>query len=155
MSSIAVTEKILSYVEEHLDSALTLEETAKALHYSKFYIARVFKEHTGITLHQYIRGRRLSEAAGKLVKSRKPVIEIALEAGYGSQQAFMQAFHQEYECTPQEYRKKGLFAPKQNRIVLQEEKALDGMLLISGLYLIIPFTQGLMSGINMKLLLTG
>ena len=121
MSSIAVTEKILSYVEEHLDSALTLEETAKALHYSKFYIARVFKEHTGITLHQYIRGRRLSEAAGKLVKSRKPVIEIALEAGYGSQQAFMQAFHQEYECTPQEYRTKGLFAPKQNRIVLQEE----------------------------------
>lgn len=49
------------------------------------------------------------------------MIEIALEAGYGSQQAFMQAFHQEYECTPQEYRKKGLFAPKQNRIVLQEE----------------------------------
>ena len=50
MSSIAVTEKILSYVEEHLDSVATLEETAKELHYTKFYIARVFKEHTGNTL---------------------------------------------------------------------------------------------------------
>ena len=37
MSSKEVTEKILSYVEEHLDSALSLEKTAGALNYSKFY----------------------------------------------------------------------------------------------------------------------
>lgn len=124
MSSIAVTGKILSYVEAHLDSALTLEETAKALNYSKFYIARVFKESTGITLYQYIRGRRLSEAARKLVESRAPVMEIAFEAGYGFQQSFIQAFRQEYECTPQEYRRNGLFAPKQERIILQENSRL-------------------------------
>lgn len=120
MSSMTVTEKILSYVEEHLESELSLEKIATALHYSKFYIARIFKENTGVTLYQYIRGRRLSEAAGKLVKSEQPVTEIAFEAGYASQQAFIQAFHLEYECTPQEYRRMGRFLPKQSRIELNE-----------------------------------
>lgn len=121
MSGIAVTEKILSYVETHLDETLSLEKIGKALHYSKFYIARVFKENTGTTLYRYIRGRRLNEAARKLAESGRPVMEIALEAGYESQQAFMQAFHQEYECTPLEYRRNGLFVPKQNQIVLQPD----------------------------------
>lgn len=120
MSSMTVTEKILSYVEEHLENELSLEKIAEALHYSKFYIARAFKENTGITLYQYIRGRRLSEAAGKLAESEQPVTEIAFEAGYASQQAFIQAFRLEYECTPQEYRRIGRFLPKQNRIELNE-----------------------------------
>lgn len=120
MSGIAVTEKILSYVEEHLDKELSLEKIGEALHYSKFYIARVFKENTGTTLYRYIRRRRLDEAAKKLAESSSPVIEIALEAGYESQQAFIQAFHQEYGYTPLEYRKNGIFVPKQNRIVLQQ-----------------------------------
>ena len=120
MSSKEVTEKILSYVEEHLDSALSLEKTAGALNYSKFYIARVFRENTGIAFYQYIRGRRLDEAAKELAEGTKPVIEIAFEAGYGSHQAFIQAFHKEYGCTPQEYRKNGIFIPKQDRIVLQQ-----------------------------------
>lgn len=118
MIGTTVTEKILSYVEEHLDSPLSLEKIGKKLNYSKFYIARIFKENTGITLYQYIRGRRLNEAARKLAESRKPVIEIALEAGYESQQAFIQAFHREFGCTPREYRQKGVFLPKQDRIVL-------------------------------------
>lgn len=120
MSSKEVTEKILSYVEEHLDSTLSLEKTAKALSYSRFYVARVFKENTGITLYQYIRGRRLSEAAKELAEGTKPVMDIAFEAGYDSHQAFIQAFRQEYGCTPRVYRRNGIFIPKQDRIVLHE-----------------------------------
>ena len=126
MSSRLVTKNILSYIEKHLDNALSLEKIAEELNYSKFYIARVFKEDTGLPLYQYIRSRRLNESARKLVETELPVMEIAFLAGYGSQQAFTQAFHQEYECTPQEYRKKGIFVPSRDRIEMRES-GIDGL----------------------------
>lgn len=115
-----MTGRVLSYVESHLDSVLSVEKIAEELHYSKFYIARVFKADTGLTLHRYIRGRRLNESARRLAETKLPVMEIAFLAGYGSQQAFTQAFHQEYGCTPQEYRRNGIFLPKQNEIKINE-----------------------------------
>lgn len=111
-----MTERVLSYVESHLDSVLSAEKIAEELHYSKFYIARVFKADTGLTLYSYIRGRRLNESARRLAETKLPVMEIAFLAGYGSQQAFTQAFHREYGCTPQEYRRNGIFLPGQNEI---------------------------------------
>lgn len=105
MNGISMTEKILSYIETHSDQKLTLEAIAAELNYSKFYMARIFKENTGVTVSKYIQGRRLEEAAGKLAQTARPAVEIALEAGYGSQQAFTRAFHRKYGCTPQEYRR--------------------------------------------------
>ena len=118
MTSRAVTKQILLYIEDHLDQDLSLEKIAGEFHYSKFYIARTFKNHTGVTLYKYIQGRRLDEAARKLTETDQPIVEIALEAGYGSQQAFTQAFRCACLCTPQEYRRIGVFIPKQNRIEL-------------------------------------
>ena len=118
MGKASVTEEVLSYIEDHLGQDLSLEEIARELNYSKYYVARAFKENTGMTLHKYIQGRRLSEAARKLAQTRQPILEVAFDAGYSSQQAFTQAFHQEYLCTPQEYRRIGRFVPRQDRIRL-------------------------------------
>lgn len=113
-----ISRKIISYIEENLDKDLTLEKIAEALNYSKFYMVRVFKENTGITPYQYIRGRRLDKAAEKLAGTKQPVVEIALEAGYGSQQSFTRVFRCEYGCTPQEYRRVGVFIPRQGQIFM-------------------------------------
>ncbi len=59
MSSRPITKNIQSYIENHLDNVLSLEKIAEELNYSRFYIARVFREDMGLTLYQYIRGRRL------------------------------------------------------------------------------------------------
>lgn len=115
MKQSLVTERILSYVGKNLESAMTLDTIAKELHYSKFYLERTFKKDMGISLYQYIRRRRLNEAAEKLGNTDRPVIEIALEAGYLSQQAFAQAFRDEYGCTPLEYRKNRHFVRKKER----------------------------------------
>lgn len=119
MNNQSVIKSIVSYVEDNLSEEIAIEEIAKALNYSKFYIARVFKENTGCTLYKYIQGRRLTEAARMLVETQKPIVEIAYEVNYHSQQAFTQAFHQAYLCTPQIYRKNGLFYPKQKRISMK------------------------------------
>ncbi len=99
--------RALAYIERNLDGELDWEKIARALNYSKFYVARSFKEYTGETLHRYIQNRRLDRAAERLLRTQQPIIEIALEAGYGSQQAFTQAFRAVYGRTPQGYRKQG------------------------------------------------
>lgn len=116
MKDMSITKRILLYIENNLNSELSLEKIAKDLNYSKFYIGRTFRDNTGMTLYKYIQGRRLDEAARKLAETDHPIIEVALEAGYSSQQAFTQAFRRVYACTPQEYRRTGRFIPKQVRI---------------------------------------
>lgn len=116
MSEMSVTKKILSYIDGHLDQELSLEKIAAELNYSKYYIGRIFKKKTGTTLYKYIQRRRLDEAARKLAETKQPIVEIALEAGYGSQQAFTQAFRRVRLCTPREYRRMGIFAPRQGGV---------------------------------------
>lgn len=128
MGDAAITRKIISYIEDHLDKDLTLEKIAAAQNYSKFYMVRVFKEHTGITPYQYIRSRRLEKAAEKLVKTDLPVVEISMEAGYGSQQAFGRVFRCEYGCTPLEYRRAGVFIPRHSRIFMGGKENGTGVL---------------------------
>ena len=103
-----IVEKAISYIENHLNEDLSLDELAKNLHYSKFYLERVFAETIDCTVYQYIKQRRLAEAARKLMETDKPIVEIALEARYSTQQAFTLAFRKRYLCTPQDYRKKTL-----------------------------------------------
>lgn len=118
MGNMSITKRILLYIEDNLDKELSLEKIAREFSYSKFYIARAFKGNTGTTLYKYIQGRRLDEAARKLAETDQPIVEIAFEAGYSSQQAFTQAFRCAYTCTPQEYRRIGIFIPKQGRIYM-------------------------------------
>ena len=116
MSNESAVRSVLQYIRDNLNEDLTLEKIAKELNYSRFYIARAFAENTGCTIYKYIQGRRLTEAAEKLVYTDIPIVEIACEASYSSQQAFTLAFHKLYGCTPQEYRIKGYFYPKQTEI---------------------------------------
>lgn len=116
MKDNTVIKKIVDYIEQHLDEDLTLDRIARELNYSKFYMARVFAEKTNCTIYKYIQRRRLTLAARKLVETEKPIVEIAYEAHYNSQQAFTLAFQKLYLCTPQVYRKSGVFYPKQVKI---------------------------------------
>lgn len=101
----AVTEKIKAHIESHGTEGLSLDKIAEELNYSKFYLERAFAETTGTTIHKYIQERRLSAAAKQLLRTDRPIIDIALEAGYGSHQAFTQAFRRQYRCSPRAYRK--------------------------------------------------
>ena len=76
------------YIETHLSERIDLEAVAEAAHYSKYHLHHMFTAETGMTLHDYIRRRRLTRAAELLVFSEKPVLDVSLAAGYESQQAF-------------------------------------------------------------------
>ena len=104
---------VLDYIENHLAEEITLDKIANASKYSKYHLHRMFTAITGLTLHNYIKRRRLTEAAKKLLFTDCAVLDIALESGYESQQAFTLAFKELYKKTPDNFRKKREFQPIQ------------------------------------------
>lgn len=111
-----VVKKVIDYIEKNLEKEINLDIISKNIGYSKFHLNRLFTEQTGITIYKYLQNRRLTIAAEKLVKTDKPIIQIAYEAGYDTQQSFSFAFKQVYLFPPKTYRDIGSFMPKQNRI---------------------------------------
>lgn len=108
----------ISYIEAHLNEKLDLDTVANAICYSKYHLHRMFTDTVGITLHDYIQRRQLTEAAKLLVFSEKSIIQIALIAGYESQQAFTSIFKAMYKQTPLEYRQNEVFYPLQLEFTL-------------------------------------
>ena len=120
----------LSYIEANLDGDLSLKAIAEKTGYSPSYVNRIFAAETGSTVHQYLRGLRLRRAAKALAESEEPIVYIALAAGYGSQQAFTQAFSGWCGTTPRVYRNKARLMhtgkKAQLRIVLGGNAAIMG-----------------------------
>lgn len=110
----------IDYIESHLHEKLDLETVARALHYSKYHLHRMFTDTVGLTIHDYVQRRQLTEAAKLLVLSDRPILEIALSAGYESQQSFTDIFKVKYKKSPNQYREEEEFYPLQLRYVLNE-----------------------------------
>lgn len=104
MNNSRLVASITDYIEEHLQEKIMLDELAKQLHYSKYYLLHEFKETTHQSLYNYIKRRRLNEAARALLYSEQRIIEVAVQTGYQSQQAFTKAFEELFKLTPRRYR---------------------------------------------------
>ncbi|SBW00951.1 conserved hypothetical protein [uncultured Eubacteriales bacterium] len=104
----------IGYIEAHLsDEKLDLDTVADAVHYSKYHLHRIFSDTVKLTIHDYAQRRQLTEAAKLLVFSDKPIMDIAILAGYDSQQAFSNVFKAMYKQSPLEFRKNEVFYPLQ------------------------------------------
>ena len=110
----------ICFIEDNLEENLDLETVARAVHYSKYHLHRMFTQTVGLTLHDYIIRRRLTEAARLLIFSDRPILEIALAAGYESQQAFTDIFKAMYKKSPNQYQEAEAFYPLQLRYILKE-----------------------------------
>ena len=117
--TVDMVSQAIFYIEDHLDEPLDLDTMAEKTCCSKYHLHRLFAKSAGMTLHSYVRRRRLTEAARMLVFSEKPVLEIALESGYESQQAFSDVFREMYKITPARFRAAGAFYPLQLEISLE------------------------------------
>lgn len=117
-NDIEAAARSIQYIENRLSENLNLESVAEAAHYSKFHLHRIFTNAVGMTVHTYIQRRRLTNAAKALVFSDAPILEIALSAGYRSQQAFTNIFKEMYKKTPLAYRIEADYYPLQLECIL-------------------------------------
>jgi AraC family transcriptional regulator len=104
MSPVA---KALWFIESHFASEMTLAEIAAIAGVSRFHMVRAFGETTGHPVMRYVRARRLSEAARSLALGAPDIMMVALDAGYGSHEAFTRAFRDQFGLTPETVRAGG------------------------------------------------
>lgn len=94
-------------IESHMADDLSLGVLAERLGVTPYHLSRAFRARTGETVMGYLRARRLSHAATLLAAGQGSVIQIALDAGYGSHEAFTRAFTRHFGCAPSTVRRSG------------------------------------------------
>lgn len=92
-------------IKQKNDENLSLESLSSNLGYSAFHTTRKFKELSGISFRDYLRLRRLAFALVDLRDTGKTVLDIAIDYGFSSHEAFTRAFKNIYGVTPKEYRR--------------------------------------------------
>ncbi len=97
--------RVLAIISERLSSNLSLSELAREAGLSAAYFSQRFKLSTGISPHQYLLRLRICKAKTLLEESEAPVIDIAAECGFQTQQHFARIFRRLTAKTPTEYRR--------------------------------------------------
>jgi AraC family transcriptional regulator len=100
-SSSTPVERALWFIENRLSGEVSLRDIASAAGVTPNHLARAFAAATGQSLMQYVRGRRLTEAARALASGADNILVVALDAGYSSHGAFTRAFHEQFGATPE------------------------------------------------------
>lgn len=103
---MSVVSKMLWVLESRSREPLGLDELAEVTGRSKSYLSRVFPLVTGYSVTAYLRARRLSDAARQLADGAPDILSVALEAGYGSHEAFTRAFRDQFGVPPQVVRQR-------------------------------------------------
>ena len=96
--------RTMEYLESKLDAEVDLQKFQQLSGYSYPLFSRLFSILADMTLAEYLRNRRLSEAVTDLRGSTEKVIDIALKYGYESADAFSAAFKKFHGATPSEVR---------------------------------------------------
>lgn len=132
-----IVQCMIEWIEEHLDQSRILQKVSREAGYSPWYCSVIFHDVTGMTLKNYVAGRRLSLAAVAIRDTEERILDIAVKFGYSSQEALSRAFKERYGCTPAAYRKNPVPVPmmihkyvlspkiKKERLRKMEEKRLD------------------------------
>ena len=101
-----VVDEIDEEIKKQSNEDLTLANLSKRSGYSEFYMTRKFKAISGMSFRDYLRYRKLAFALKEVRDSEKSMLEIALNYGFSSHEAFTRSFKHTYGVSPSDYRKR-------------------------------------------------
>lgn len=96
-------EEVTRFIREHLAEELTIERLAGTFFLSRFYLMHRFKDVYGCTVHQYIRQKRLQQAAEQ-IRLGVPVLKAAGDAGFRDYSVFLRAFRSAFGKSPRQWK---------------------------------------------------
>jgi len=106
-----LTNDLMHYIYEHIDTPINLDTLSADFKVSKFHMHRLFKREFGRNIHETIQSIRLQTAANLLITNKKSTIsKIAAMAGYSSQTSFIRAFSKQFAMSPKIWRNGGFTA---------------------------------------------
>lgn len=105
MEWLTCLKRTLEYIEDNLRSDIDIAAVSANVYVSQYYLQKGFQVITGTTIGEYIRSRRLYEAALDITRTDDKIIEIALRYGYETPESFSKAFARFHGSTPSAVRK--------------------------------------------------
>ncbi|MEN1760347.1 AraC family transcriptional regulator [Anoxynatronum sibiricum] len=121
----------IQIIETNLRSKISVLDISKDLGFSFYYYSRLFKSITGHSPKSYILARKITESARELMATDKRIIDIALDYGFGSAEAYTRAFFKMMRQNPSDMRREGiadrrlLLQPITERTLKKNEHVLD------------------------------
>lgn len=123
---------VLSWIEQHLDQQLTVEQIARHAGLSPYHFSRLFTAQTGSSVMAYVRHLRLLEAARRITSDPDlALMDVALDSGFESQEAFTRSFQRTFGTSPgrlqSAYRVpgcEGTIDPVEDRVCVEQLPAL-------------------------------
>ncbi|WP_433596290.1 helix-turn-helix domain-containing protein [Lysinibacillus xylanilyticus] len=98
-------QKTINWIESHLHEQISANDIDVVTGFSRYHFHRVFQTSVGMSVTEYIRMRRLANAASVLLNTDERIIDIAFYYQFESQETFTRAFKKLYYLPPGQYRK--------------------------------------------------
>jgi len=105
-------QRVLDYIDQHLDGDLDLERLSSVAAFSKFHFHRQFAATFEMSVHRYVQLARIKRASQRLAHGNaESVTDIAMDAGYDAPDAFARAFRRRLGQSPSSFRKSPEWEP--------------------------------------------
>ncbi|MFC0214932.1 AraC family transcriptional regulator [Paenibacillus chartarius] len=100
-------QRIVSYLDNHYADDLHLEELQEQLHMSKFYMSKLFKDVTGVTIFEFLYRRRINQAKIEfMLNPGNTVTDVCYQVGFKHLAHFSRMFKQQVGETPEQYKRR-------------------------------------------------
>lgn len=97
--------QILEYIEDNINSRITIDDISIYIHYDKFYIQRLFKKNMQITINEYINERKIVKSINNLLNTDDRILKVALNNGFNSLEYYSEVFYKITSYSPLIFRK--------------------------------------------------
>ncbi len=110
--------RVLDFIENHLDRSMTLDELSGIAHFSPYHFHRIFSAIVGETLSHFIARIRLEKAANMLTAyPHRSITVVALDCGFSGPAVFSRSFREAFGMSPSEWRSGGAARYRKNCII--------------------------------------
>ncbi|MEX0653742.1 MAG: helix-turn-helix domain-containing protein [Phycisphaeraceae bacterium] len=101
---LQVIERMARHVADHYQEPVQVAEIAEAAGLHPSYAMTIFRRRTGMTLNEYLTRQRIAHAQRLLATTRRSILNIGFDSGFGSTSRFFEAFKRYAGCTPRQFR---------------------------------------------------
>jgi AraC-like DNA-binding protein len=100
----AHTQKVLKYMESNYFESVTIAKLSKVAGVSASYLSRIFRQETGMGVHEYLNRYRISKAS--VLLHTQNISDVAYQCGFSDCSHFISVFKKQFRCTPKAYQKR-------------------------------------------------